>query len=173
VALVMFLVESHPTIVLFGIGATHSFSTTTCVKTHNLSVETMLLPMEINSVGGKVHANTICSNIWVEIRGEEFPTNLIVMGMNDIDIILGMNWLYKYQTGISCDKRTVKLMYSSGEEIMAELSMIEVERGDCYQLTVDNKKTTPSRPSRLCLSFRIYFIESCQVCHLSGRLSSL
>jgi hypothetical protein len=56
----------------------------------------MLLLMKINSVGGKVQANTICSNIRVEIRGAEFPTDLIVMGMNGIDIILGMNWLYKY-----------------------------------------------------------------------------
>jgi hypothetical protein len=32
----------------------------------------------------------------VEIRGIAFPANLIVMGTQGIDVILGMNWLDKY-----------------------------------------------------------------------------
>jgi hypothetical protein len=35
-------------------------------------------------------------NVSVEIRGIEFPANLIVMGTQGIDVILGMNWLDKY-----------------------------------------------------------------------------
>jgi hypothetical protein len=49
-------------------------------------------------------------NVKVEIRGIEFPTNLIVMGTQGIDVILGINWLDKYQAIISCDKRTMKLV---------------------------------------------------------------
>ena len=40
-------------------------------------------------------------NISVEIRGIAFPANLIVMGTQGIDVILGMNWLDKYQAVIS------------------------------------------------------------------------
>jgi hypothetical protein len=36
-------------------------------------------------------------------KGIEFPANLIVMVMYGNDIILGMNWLRKYQANISCD----------------------------------------------------------------------
>jgi hypothetical protein len=32
----------------------------------------------------------------VEIRGIEFLANLIVMGTQGIDVILGINWLDKY-----------------------------------------------------------------------------
>jgi hypothetical protein len=41
-------------------------------------------------------------------KGIVFPANLIVMGTQGIDVILGMNWLDKYQAVISCDKRTIK-----------------------------------------------------------------
>jgi hypothetical protein len=38
------------------------------------------------------------------------------MGNQDttIDVILGMNWLTKYQVSLNCDKRTVKLVSLSG-----------------------------------------------------------
>jgi hypothetical protein len=49
-------------------------------------------------------------NVSVEIRGIECPANLIVMGTRGIDVILGINWLDKYQAVISYDKRTVKLV---------------------------------------------------------------
>jgi hypothetical protein len=43
-------------------------------------------------------------------KGIAFPANLIVMGTQGIDVILGMNWLDKYQVIISCDKRIIKLV---------------------------------------------------------------
>jgi hypothetical protein len=54
-------------------------------------------------------------NVSVEIREIEFPANLIVMGTQGIDVILGINWLDKYQTVIICDKRTLKLVSPLGE----------------------------------------------------------
>ena len=58
----MFSVESHPAKVLFDTGATHSFVTATWVELHNISVEAMMPPMRINSVGGKVQTDKICLN---------------------------------------------------------------------------------------------------------------
>jgi hypothetical protein len=54
VAVGMFLVESHPTKVLFDTGVTHSFVSTSWVEAHNILVEPMLPPLRVNSVGGKV-----------------------------------------------------------------------------------------------------------------------
>jgi hypothetical protein len=47
------------------------------------------------------------------------------MGNHDttIDVILGMNWLTKYQASLSCDKRIVKLVSLSGEEVLVELAL--------------------------------------------------
>jgi hypothetical protein len=50
----MFPVESYPTKVLFDIGATHSFVSTSWVEAHNIPIEPMTPPLRVNSVGGKV-----------------------------------------------------------------------------------------------------------------------
>jgi hypothetical protein len=67
----------------------------------------------------------------VEIRGIVFPSNLIVMGTQGIDVILGMNWLDKYQAVLNCDKRTTKLMSPLGEEVVTELVPPELKKGSC------------------------------------------
>jgi hypothetical protein len=76
----------------------------------------------------------------VEIRGIAFPANLIVMGTQGMDVILGMNWLDKYQTVISCDKRTIKLMSPLGEEVVTELVPPEPKKGSCYQMAIDSNE---------------------------------
>jgi predicted aspartyl protease len=91
----MFLVDSHIAEVLFDTGATHSFITASWVEAHNLSITTMSTPIQIDSAGGRIRADSICLNVSVEIRGIAFPANLIVMGTQGIDVILGMNWLDK------------------------------------------------------------------------------
>jgi predicted aspartyl protease len=117
----MFPVDSHISKVLFDTGATHSFITASWVEAHNLPIPTMSTPIQIDSVGGRIRADSICLNVSVEIRGIVFPANLIVKGTQGIDDILGMNWLDKYQAVISGDKRTIKLMSPLGEEVVTEL----------------------------------------------------
>jgi predicted aspartyl protease len=127
----IFPVESHIVEVLFDTGSTHSFITASWVEAHNVSIITMSTPTQIDSAGGKVRADSVCLNVSVEIRGIEFPANLIVMGTQGIDVILGINWLDKYQTVISCDKRTVKLVSPLGE-VVTELVSREPRKGGCH-----------------------------------------
>jgi hypothetical protein len=54
------------------------------------------------------------------------------MGTQGIDVILGMNWLDKYQAVISYDKRTIKLVSPLGEEVVTELVPFELKKGSCY-----------------------------------------
>jgi predicted aspartyl protease len=90
----MFPVDSHIAEVLFDTGATHSFITASWVEAHNLPITTMSTPIQIDSASGRIRADSICLS--VEIREIAFPANLIVMGTQGIDVILGMNWLDKY-----------------------------------------------------------------------------
>jgi hypothetical protein len=82
-------------------------------------------------------------NVSVEIRGIAFPANLIVVGTQGIDVILGKNWLDKYQAVISCDKRTIKLMSPLGEEVVIELVPPEPRKGSCYQMAIDSSEADP------------------------------
>jgi hypothetical protein len=79
----------------------------------------------------------------VEIRGIEFPANLIVMGTQRIDVIQGINWLDKYQEVISCDKRTVKFVSPLGEEVVTKLVSPKPKKGGCHQMAIDSKEADP------------------------------
>jgi hypothetical protein len=135
-----FPVDSHIADVLFDTRATHSFIIASWVEAHNLPITTLSTPIQIDSAGGKVRADSVCLNVSVEIRGIEFPANLIVMGTQGIDVILGMNWLDKYQAIINCDKRTIKLVSPLGEEVVAELVSPEPRKGGCLQMAIDSKE---------------------------------
>jgi hypothetical protein len=139
----MFLVDSHIAKVLFYTRATHSFIIASWVEAHNLAITTMSTPIQIDSAGGRIRTDNICLNVSVEIRGITFLANRIIMGTQGIDVILGMNWLDKYQAVISCDKRTIKLMSPLGEEVVTELVPLEPKKGSCYQMVVDRSEADP------------------------------
>jgi hypothetical protein len=139
----MFPVDSHIVEVLFDTGAAHSFITASWVEAHNLPITTMPTPIQIDSVSGRVRADSVCLNVSVEIRGIEFPANLIVMGTQGMDVILGMNWLDKYQAIISCDKRIIMLVSPLGEEVVDELVSPEPRKGGCHQMAIDSSEVDP------------------------------
>jgi hypothetical protein len=155
----MFPVESYPSKVLFDTGATHSFVSTSWVESHNIPIEPMIPPLRVNSVGGKVQSDRICPNLRIEIRGIAFPASLVVMRTQGLDVILGMNWLYRNQATVSCDKRTVKLVSPSGKEVVTKLYLPELEEGACHHLSSDDKESNPIEAIRIVLEFPDVFPE--------------
>jgi transposase InsO family protein len=101
----------------------------------------MIPPLRVISVGGKVQSNKMCLNLRIEIRGIDFPANLVVMGTQGLDVILGMNWLHRNQAAVSCDKRIVKLVSPSGKEVVTELFMPDLEEGACHHFSYLITKT--------------------------------
>jgi hypothetical protein len=106
----------------------------------------MYPPMRVSSIGGRTQTDRFCPSARVQIREIEFPADLIVMGNQDatIDVILGMNWLTKYQASLSSDKRTVKLVSLSGEEVLVELVLSGPRKGSCHQVTAHIEEIEPS-----------------------------
>ena len=105
----------------------------------------MYPPMRVSSIGGRTQTDRFCSSARVQIRGIEFPADLIVMSNRDttIDVILGMNWLTKYQASLSCDKRTMKLVSLSGEEVLVELVLSGPRKEICPQITTHSEVVNP------------------------------
>jgi hypothetical protein len=118
----------------------------------------MIPPLRVNSVGGKVQSDEMCPNLRIEIRGIDFPANLVVMGTQGLDVILGMDWLYRNQATVSCDKRTVKLVSPSGKEVVTELYMPELE-GAYHYLSVDSKEDNLIEDIRIVSEFPDMFPE--------------
>jgi hypothetical protein len=51
----------------------------------------------------------------VNLAGYEFPTNMIVIKGQDVDVILGMNWLGQNKAIINADQRTIQLSHGQEE----------------------------------------------------------
>jgi hypothetical protein len=142
-------------------------------RTHNIPVAPMFPPMRVSSVGGRTQTDKFCPNARVEIRGIEFPADLVVMGTRDVDIdaILGMNWSTKYQAGLSSDKRAMRLVSLSREEVLVELMLSEPRKGSCHQIFVDSKEANPLEVMRIVSEFPYVFPRSYQACHLREKLN--
>jgi hypothetical protein len=69
VVLGMFLASSHPAIVLFNSGASHSFISSSFVVRHQLPITIMKQTMLVSSPGGEMRTKHICPAISITIRG--------------------------------------------------------------------------------------------------------
>jgi hypothetical protein len=105
----MFLTSSHFATVLFDLGASHSFISSTFVAKHHLPISIMKRTMLVSSPEGEMRTKHICPAVSVTIRGVDFLANLIILDSKGIDIILVMGWLRKYDRVILCAKRAIRL----------------------------------------------------------------
>jgi hypothetical protein len=87
----MFLTSSHPATILFDSGASHSFISSSFMAKHSLPIATRKHTMLVSSPGGEMRTKHVCPTVSVSIRGVDFPSNLILLDSNGIDIILGMD----------------------------------------------------------------------------------
>ena len=55
------------------------------------------------------HGVAVSVGFWI------FPASLIALKSTDIDVILGMDWLSKYQANLDCAAKSVTLVHPSGE----------------------------------------------------------
>jgi hypothetical protein len=147
--------------VLLDTGAMHSFVTASWVESHNIPVAPMYPPMRVSSVGGRTQTDRFCPSANVQIRGIEFPADLIVMGNQDttIDVIVGMNSLTKYQASLSCDKRTLKLVSPSGEEVLVQLILSGPRKECCHQVAAHIEEIKPSEAIHVVSDFPDVFPE--------------
>jgi hypothetical protein len=93
--------------------------------------------------------------------GVHFPTDLIVMGTRDvtIDLILGMNWLTKYQASLSYDERTMRLVSLSGEKVSVEFVLFVPRKGSCHQITAHIEEVNPPKAIKVVSEFQDVFLE--------------
>jgi hypothetical protein len=63
----------------------------------------------VSSPGDEMRTKLICPAISISIRGVDFSSNLILLDSKGIDIILGMDWLSKYDVVIHCAKKAIRL----------------------------------------------------------------
>ena len=97
-----FLINSAPALVLFDSGASHSFISRVFVDKHELPMVVLKSPILISSPGAEMSASLGCYQMSLAIGQHVFPSNLIILKSQGLDVILGMDWLAKYQGVIDC-----------------------------------------------------------------------
>jgi hypothetical protein len=113
----MCLINSAPASVLFDAGATHSFITSHCAAKLNIPMSTMPRPMLVSSARGNMKALYRCNNVNLQILGKDFQADPIVLDSIGIDVVLGMEWLGKFNGEIWYVKKSVLLTSLDGEQI--------------------------------------------------------
>jgi hypothetical protein len=110
-----FLVANYPAVILFDSGASHTFISKNFVEKHCIPCTESREGFIIHSPGGRIFTKEVAFHILVVLTGREFPTNMIVLKGQDIDVILGMNWLAQHKAIINTDLRTIKLSHGHEE----------------------------------------------------------
>ncbi|XP_021758488.1 uncharacterized protein LOC110723439 [Chenopodium quinoa] len=104
--------------VLFDSGASHSFISKKVVRSLGLeSPESVSLDVSIPS--GEVRSCLrLFLSVPISISRVEFLADLIEFNMNDFDVILGMDWLGKYEAKIDCAAEKVTLTSPSKTKVV-------------------------------------------------------
>ena len=105
----MFPIAKHPTILLFDSGASHSFINRTFVNNHTILIREIPEDFHIHSPRGRMCTKEMVYNVPIVLGGHTFPTTMIVLKDQDIDVILGMNWLNQRGAIIDAFNRTIKV----------------------------------------------------------------
>ncbi|KAL5564046.1 hypothetical protein UlMin_033793 [Ulmus minor] len=101
-------VHENPAYVLIDSGATHSFINPMLVKKLEKSLSILDAPFCVSMPSGKcLEASSILKDCPLLIEGHVLTADLVVLGIHDFDIILGMDWLSKHYATIECHEKEV------------------------------------------------------------------
>jgi hypothetical protein len=105
-----FLVNDHPADLLFDLGASHFFVSSTFASEHNLNVITIAKGGYcISAAGNNIMTNQVVKDVKMEIGDREFLIDLVILPGLGIDVTLGMKWMSGNGVLIDTSTRVVML----------------------------------------------------------------
>jgi hypothetical protein len=115
----MFLAANHPADILFDSSASHTFIRKKFMEKHCIPCTESREGFIIHSPEGQIFTKEVAFHVPVTLAERDFPTNMIVLKGQDIDIILGMNWLAEHKAILNTDLRTIKLSQGHEEVLLS------------------------------------------------------
>jgi len=109
-----FPAANHPALMLFDSGASHTFINRTFVVKHDIPIRETKDHFYIQSPGGRLSSKEMVYQIPIEFGGHSFPTIMIILKDQDIDVILGMNWMTQRGVVLDILHRTIKMPLPNG-----------------------------------------------------------
>jgi len=105
----MFPVNQNLAVVLFVSGSSHSFMSQAFEQKHNQPITDLGYGYRISSAGADVLTNRVVPGATLDISGQVFRVNLVVMPGLVLDVIMGMNWMREWDAVIDTGKRMLSL----------------------------------------------------------------
>ena len=107
----MISVYDHDAYALVDPGATHSFISVPFTERHKIESQPIDGRMVVSVPNGDIMiSERIVPGSRLVIKNKDFPADLIVLGIHDFNIVLGMGWLSKHRATLDCYKKEVRFV---------------------------------------------------------------
>ena len=111
--------NARPALVLFDTGATWSFVSSAFCKNFRLERGKLASPLVIDIAAEEVR---VCEDVYrgcvIEIHGVTFSIDLIPTPMNGIDVIVGVDWMFRNRATVVVAEQLVRIQDPSGGELV-------------------------------------------------------
>ncbi|KAE8709197.1 Phospholipid-transporting ATPase 1 [Hibiscus syriacus] len=131
----IFQLYDNNVFVLIDSGSTYSYNYSKLVKELNISLESTSSEVIVtNPLGRSARVNMVCRGCPIRIQGIEFPSNLKELSFDEFEVILGMDWLYRYYVNVDCrlKRETLRsskvIVFSEGWNLLANVISVMSEK---------------------------------------------
>jgi hypothetical protein len=105
----IFSVYNQPALILFDSGASHSFISQKFSVKCQLPFYHSKGSFMIATPGGKIATNQLNQSLLIQLGSHIVKTTLLVLGLENVDIILGANWMTLHQVVLDVASRIVEI----------------------------------------------------------------
>jgi hypothetical protein len=64
---------------------------------------------KIATPGGKVSSKTLVKSVLLQLGSKDFQTNLLTLGLDGIDVILGMDWMTHHKVTLDIAEQRIEI----------------------------------------------------------------
>ncbi|GJS21326.1 hypothetical protein Tco_0449958 [Tanacetum coccineum] len=105
-----FLLNNRYATALFDLGADKSFVSTNFSTLIDMELVELDISYEVELADGKVvSTNNVLIGYTLNLLNRSFPIDLMVIELGSFDIIIGMDWLSRYDVAILCGEKKVRI----------------------------------------------------------------
>jgi hypothetical protein len=104
-----FYIHGKPVKILFDSSATHSFMNQSTQVNLGLSVLRVKNEFKIATPEGNISSSTLVKSVPLQLGSKIFETNLLTLGLDGIDVILGMDWMTHHKVLFDIAERRIEI----------------------------------------------------------------
>jgi hypothetical protein len=102
-------------------------------------------------------------NVPVELHRVHFQADLIILGTKGLNVVLGMDWMSKYQGHIDCARKSITVTNTEGIQIEHIATMPSRKAYNKKSMSGPTLDQVP-----VVCEYPMFSLKSCQVCPLTG-----